>query len=159
MDFGVRMPELEVCIVVVELPDQPGIGIVASGAILSQTCLMHIVGAMTVDAYVARVAENGGGMAGLTTERSVLAYERETAQIMVKSNLFLPGNFVVALAALFTLLIFVNIVLLVAAVTGGINFLGFGADRMACLANQAFMRTNECKIGVCVVVEFSVRPT
>ncbi len=37
MDFGVRVPELEVRIIVVETPDQPGIGIVAIGATLSES--------------------------------------------------------------------------------------------------------------------------
>ena len=159
MDFGVCVPEFEVRIIVVETPNQPGVGIMAIGATLSQALFMHIVGAMTVDACVAGITKDGGGMTGFTTDCGMLADERETAQIMVESNFFLPGNFIVTLVALGALFIFMNIVLFVAAVTGGINFLCFSANGMTCLADQVFMRTVEREIGVCVVIKFCILPS
>jgi len=159
MDFGVRVPELEVRIIVVETPDQPGIGVVAVGATLSEATFMHVVWAMTVDACVAGITKDGGGMTGFTTDCGMLADERETAQIMVESNFFLPGNFIVTLVALGALFIFMNIVLFVAAVTSGINFLCFSANCMTCLAGQVFMRTVEREIGVCVVIKFCILPS
>ena len=45
------MPEPEVCVIVIEAPDQPGIRIVALRAIFTQATLMNIVAAMTVDAF------------------------------------------------------------------------------------------------------------
>ena len=159
MDFTVRVPELEVRIIVVETPDQPGIGIVAVSTTLSEATFMHVVRAMTVDTCVASITKDGGGMAGFTTDCGMLADERETAQIMVESNFFLPGNFIVTLVALGALFIFMNIVLFVAVVTSGINFLCFSTNCMTCLADQVFMRTVEREIGVCVVVKFCILPS
>ena len=67
MDFGVRIPELEVRVVVVELPNQPGIGVMTSGAILPQASFVDIVGAMAVDTDVAGITKNGGCMASFAT--------------------------------------------------------------------------------------------
>lgn len=159
MDFGVRVPEFEVRIIVIETPDQPGIGVVAVGTTLSEATFMHIIGAMAVDTFVAGITKDGGGMAGFTTDCGMLADEREAAQIMVESNFFLPGNFIVTLPTLGALLFLMNIVLFVTAVTGGINFLCFSANRMTCLADQIFMRAVEREIGVCVVVKFCVLPS
>jgi hypothetical protein len=150
MNFGVRVPELEVRIIVVETPDQPGVGIVAIGA---------IIWAMTVDACVAGITKDGGGMTGFTADCGMLADERETTQVMVESNFFLPGNFIVTLAALGALFFFMNIVLFVTAVTGGINFFGFGANGMTCFTDQLFMRAIEREIGVCVVIKFCILPS
>ena len=88
-----------------------------------------------------------------------MADERETAQIMVESNFFLPGNFIVTLAALGALLILMNIVLFVTAVTGGINFFCFSANGMTCFTDQLFMRAVECEISVCVVIKFCILPS
>ena len=159
MDFGVRMPELEVRIIVVETPDQPGIGVVAICANLSKATFMHIVGAMTVDACVAGITKHGGGMTGFTTECGVLAYERETAQIVIESNFFPPGNFIVTLSALASLFFFMSIVLFVAAVTGAINFFCFSTNGVTGLAHQIFMRAVEREIGICIVVKFSILPS
>jgi len=79
MHFGVRMPEFEVGVIVVEVPDQPGIGIVAIGTILSQALLVHVVGAMTVNTSVVGLSKHGGRMAGLAAECGMLSYEGETA--------------------------------------------------------------------------------
>lgn len=159
VDLGVRKSQLEVGIVVFEVPDQPGIGIVAIGAALTQTLFVHIVVGMAIDASVTRVTKNRGCMAGFATQCSVLTDERETAQIMVESNFFLPGNFVVTLIAFAALLFFVNVVLLVTVVTGGINFFRFGTDRVAGLADQALVRAVEREIGVCVVIKFCIFPS
>ena len=159
MDFGVRMPELEVCIIVVKAPDQPGVGIVAVCAFLSQPKFVYIIGAMAVITGSAGVAKHGGGMAGLAAEYSMLADEWKTAQVMVESNFMWPGNFIMALVTFVALLIFMDIVLFVAAVTDRINFFGFGANCMTCLACQIFVRAVECEIGVCIVVKFCIDPS
>ena len=158
MHFGVRMPEHEVGSIVIEVPDQPGIGIVAIGTILSQALFVHIVRAVTVDTGLVGLTKNRGRMAGLATEYGMLAYEGKTAQVMVESNALLPGLFIVALIALVALILLVDIVLPVAAVTVGIDFLGPGTDHVTCLADQVFMRAVKCKIGVCIMVEFCILP-
>jgi len=158
MDFGMRMPEFEIGIVMIEAPDQPGIGVVAACAILPQDEFVDIVVAMTVEACTLGIAKNGRGMAGFTTEHGMLTYERKFTQIMVKSNCVLPGDLAVALLTLVTLFVVMGIVLFMAAVTAGIDFFCFGANGMTCLAYQVLMRAVEREIGVCVMVEFSISP-
>lgn len=97
-------------------------------------------------------------MAGFAAEHGMLAYERKFTQIMVKSNRVLPVDLAVALFTLDALSFLVGIVLFVATVTGGIDFFGFGANRMTGLAYQVLMRAVKCEIGVCVVVEFRIPP-
>ena len=48
---------------------------------------------------------------------------------MVKSNLVLPGNLIVTLSALGALFLLVGIIQLMAAITGGVDFLGFSAGK------------------------------
>lgn len=158
MDFGMRMPEFEIGIVVIEAPDQPGIGVVATCTILTEAEFVNIVAAMTINTFIALIAKNGRCMAGFTAEHGMLAYEREFTQIMVKSHRVLPGDLAVALFTLDALSFLVGIVLFMATVTGGIDFLGFGTNRMTGLAYQVLMRAVKCEIGVCVVVEFRIPP-
>jgi hypothetical protein len=119
---------------------------------------VHIVIAMTVVACVFGITKNGRAVAGFTTKGGMLAYQREFAQIMVKPNRVLPGNLAVTLLTLLTLFVVMGIVLFVTTIAGGIDFLGFGAYGMTCLAYQVLMRTVECEIGVCVMVEFCIPP-
>jgi hypothetical protein len=158
MDFGMRMPEFEIGIVMIEAPDQPGIGVVTAFTIFSQTEFVDIVVAVTVQACTLSIAKNGRGMAGFAAEYGMLAYQRKFTQVMVKTNRVLPGNLTVALLTIFTLFVVVGVVLFMATVTTGIDFLGFGAYGMTCLAYQVLMCTVECEIGVCVMIEFCIPP-
>ena len=63
-----------------------------------------------------------------------------------------------ALVAMFSLLALVGIVLLVTAVTVGIDFLGVGAKRVAGFAGEIPVRTVECEIGVGGMIELGVWP-
>ncbi len=63
-----------------------------------------------------------------------------------------------ALVAMFSLLALVGIVLLVTAVTVGIDFLGVGTERVAGFAGEIPVRTVECEIGVGGMIELGVRP-
>lgn len=67
---------------------------------------------------------------------------------MVEADVLQPGDFFVALVALGALFSFVDIVLFMAAVAVGIDFLGFGAEDVAGLAGQAIVRPVEREIGV-----------
>ena len=72
---------------------------------------------------------------------------------MVKANLVLPGNLIVTLATLGTLFFLVGIIQLVAAITGGIDFLGFSASSVASFAFQFFMPTSEWEVGLSVMIK------
>jgi hypothetical protein len=72
---------------------------------------------------------------------------------MIKANLVLPGNFVVTLITLGTLVFLVDIVLLMAAVTGGIDCPGFITGKVTSRAHQFFMATLQREVGFSVVIE------
>lgn len=59
LQAGVGAIEHEVGLsIVIELPDQPVVGVVASGAVQPQSSLVDIIFAMTVDALICRVVES-----------------------------------------------------------------------------------------------------
>ncbi len=72
---------------------------------------------------------------------------------MVKANLVLPGNLIVALLAPGTLLFLVGIIQLMAAITGGVDFLGFSASSVASFAFQFFMPASEWEVGLSVMIK------
>ena len=159
MDFSVSIPEFEIRIFVVKPPDQPGIGIVAFAAILSQTLLVQIVVAVTVDTEVAGITKNGRYMARFTADHGMLTDECEIAQVVIETNFVLPGNIIVTLIAAGALVTLVHIILLMAAVTVYFDFFGLGAKRMTCLAYQTFMCAFEREFSVCAVIKFDIPPT
>jgi hypothetical protein len=159
MDFRVSIPEFEIRIFVVKLPDQPGIGIVAFAAIFSQTLLVQIVVAVTIDTEVAGITKDGRYMARFTADHGMLTDECEIAQVVIETNLVLPGNIIVTLIAAGALVTLVHIILFMAAVTVFFDFFGLGAKRMACLAYQVFMCTFEREFGVYAVIKFDIPPT
>ncbi len=62
------------------------------------------------------------------------------------------------LIAFGSLFAFVGIVLFVAAVAVGVDFLGFGSEGVTGLAGQVVMRAVEREIRIRPVIEFRVRP-
>jgi hypothetical protein len=72
---------------------------------------------------------------------------------MIKTNLVLPGNLIVTLVALGTLVFLVDIVRLVAAITGGIDFPVFITGKMTSRTHQFFMSTLQREIGFSVVIK------
>ena len=64
-----------------------------------------------------------------------------------------------ALVALFPLLALVHVVLLVAAVAVGVDFLGIGTQRMAGFAGEIAVRAVAREIGVGGMIERSRRPS
>jgi hypothetical protein len=92
-------------------------------------------------------------MTGFTADRGMLTNQRENTDVMIKSNLVLPGNLIVALAALGALFLLVGIIQLVAAITGGVDFPAFGVGKVAGRTQQFFMPTLEREVGFGVMVE------
>jgi len=72
---------------------------------------------------------------------------------MIKANLVLPGNLIVTLATLGALVFLVDIVRLMATVTGGIDFPVFITGKMASRAHQFFMSTLQREIGFSVMIK------
>lgn len=58
MHLGMSVLEFEIGIVVIELPDQPGIGVVATCTILTEAEFVYIVGAMTIYTFIALIAKS-----------------------------------------------------------------------------------------------------
>lgn len=158
MKFSMGLPEFEVCLVVVERPDQPVIRVMAQRTVLSERFFVYVIGAMAVDTLTAGVIEDRCGVTGLTARCGMLADQREIGQIVIKADILQPGNFAVTLIAFDALLALVHVVLFVTAVAGGVNFLGFGTEGVTGLARQAVVRAMEREIGISPMIEFCVRP-
>jgi hypothetical protein len=92
-------------------------------------------------------------MTGFTTDRVMLTNQWENTQVMVETNLVLPGNFVMTLVALGALFLLMRIVQLMAAITGGIDLPGFITGKMASRAQQFLMPTPQGEVGFSVVIE------
>ena len=101
----------------VELPEPPAIGVVASFAFLAKALFMMIVFLMTGEALLLGILERVTGMAFLTGHHGMLSYEGECGDVMVEKDLFCPAFLVMAPVALFMLLFLVDIVFLVAGNT------------------------------------------
>ena len=72
---------------------------------------------------------------------------------MVKANLVLPGNLIVTLVTLGSLFFLVDIIRFVTAVTGGVDFPGFGAGKVAGRAPQLFMPAFKREVGFSVMIK------
>jgi hypothetical protein len=72
MRFSMRVPQFEAGFIVVEAPDQPGVGIVAIGAILAENALMSIIITMAINALLTRIAKHRREVAGFAAHHSVL---------------------------------------------------------------------------------------
>lgn len=104
-------------------------------AIVTECLLVHVVLCMTVIALAAGVPETSIQVTGLAAYDTVLANEWEHCQLMIKAYILQPPAFVaVALAAGFTQLPLMDIVLLVATEAAGIQFLFIQITGMTGLA-------------------------
>jgi len=92
-------------------------------------------------------------MTGFTTGRVMLTNQWENTQVMVKAYLVLPRNLIVTLATLGALFFLVDIVRLMAAITGGIDFPGFITGKVASLAHQFFVSTLQREVGFIVMIK------
>ncbi len=92
-------------------------------------------------------------MTGFTADRGMLPNQREVTDVMIKLNLVLPGNLIVTLAALGALFLLVDIIQLVAAITGGVDFLAFGTGKVAGRAQQFFMPPLEREVGFNIMIK------
>ena len=72
---------------------------------------------------------------------------------MVEANLVLPGNLIVTLVALGALFLFMGIVQLMTAITGGIDFPGFITGKVASRTQQFLMSPPQRKVGFSVMIE------
>ena len=108
---------------------------------------------MTIVTAITGIAKNRSQMTGFTTGRVMLANQWENTQVMVKAYLVLPRNLIVTLATLGALFFLVDIVQLMAAVTGGIDFPGFITGKVASLAHQFFMSTLQREVGFSVMIK------
>lgn len=128
-------------------------------AVSTERLFMHIVGPMAVETLLLGNAEYRCLMAAFTTRHRMLANQWKCAQVVVVTDVLQPGGFLVAVIAMRPQVLLMGIVLLVTAVTSGIDFLCFGSQYMAGVANQVLVRTIEREIGIGIVIEFGLLPS
>ena len=84
---------------VVELPIAPTVRVVAGNALFAQVLLVHVLGTVTTDAFVGRLAECPRRMAFLAGNADMQADQRKTGEVMVELHLVSPASLVVAMLA------------------------------------------------------------
>lgn len=77
MQLAVRTVEAEVGLVMIELPDQPGVGIVAYRAIRAQCLLVHIVVFVAFDTVGTGIGKFRRAVAGFAAQHGMLADQRK----------------------------------------------------------------------------------
>lgn len=84
---------------VVELPVAPSVRVVTGTAFPTQVFLVHVLGTVTADAFVGRLAECPRRMAFLAGNADMQADQRKTGEVMVELHLVAPASLVVAMLA------------------------------------------------------------
>ena len=97
-------------------------------------------------------------MTGFTTGCVMLANQWENTQVMVKANLVLPGDLIVALLTAFALFLLMGIIQLMAAITCGVDFLGFSVRRVTSFTFKFFMLASQREVGFFVMIKGRLIP-
>ena len=85
--------------IVVELPDQPVVGVVTHRAIEAELLFVDIVLRMAVHAFARRIAERRIRMTAFTRDRCMESEQRELRDVMIETNRFGPALLAVAVLA------------------------------------------------------------
>ena len=126
-ELGVRAIQPEVRLgIVVEGPDTPVIGRVAVRALVAKVSLVHVIRPMTIQAFRRCVLEFLVDVTGLAGCRRVQASQGKRAQVMIESQLGLPGLYAMAVPAASTQRLLVCIVATMAADAARLEFLFLG---------------------------------
>lgn len=101
----------EVCLfTVVELPQRPAIGVMATPAVRTQTSLMYIIRLMTCITVTGRPLELGRQVTLLARRYRMQANERETCHVMHEAYAVTPAILIMTVLTLLALLALVDIV-------------------------------------------------
>ena len=90
MQIFMRAFNFEICLVMVKLPDQPVIRVVALLAIRTQCLFVYVIIEVTVDTLFFDIFKRRRQMAGFTAHYSMLPQQRIITQIMVVAHIFQP---------------------------------------------------------------------
>lgn len=90
MQPSMRVSEFKRGLIMIEFPYQPRIGIMTGGTVLAEFLLVYIIIAVTIDTLAGGATKNRGQVAGFATQGGMLTDERETADIMIETNLMMP---------------------------------------------------------------------
>lgn len=153
----VRTLELEIRIIMIELPDQPGIRIVATIALLTKGSLMSVILLVTVITGLTCILECRGWVAGFAPHHGMLTNQREFTEVVIVAHILQPpGSFVMTVVAKLAFLLLVRVLVLVTAVTIGIEFHILGTHLVTGLATGLLVSTTQWKLGFLAMVEFGL---
>ena len=90
MDVCVHTLEREVRFIVVEGPDQPGVGCVANVAIFTQRLFVYVVVGVTGLAVAVDVLESGAQMTGLASRNRMQADQGKISEFVIEAHILHP---------------------------------------------------------------------
>jgi len=143
---------------VIESPYFPAIRVVALLAEFAKPPFVLIIRLMTGQALDRGVLVLGGQMAFLTGHYCMQADQRETRNVMLKTDLCLPAFHAVAFIAFFTLFACMRVVEVVAGITVRLHFLLEDVCFMTGGAGGLFMLTLQFEFCIFVMVELGLAP-
>jgi hypothetical protein len=144
--------------IVIEGPQQPGIGIVAVTTLLTHAPLMGLIGLVTGEAGGIRLLKFSTEMAGFASSNTVYSNEGKPCNVMLEKELYIPTAFIVTIATILTQFILVHIK---RPVTGDTYSLFQTVHRHATMTGatyQILVFALERKLGVLSMIELHLGP-
>ena len=144
---------------VVENPQRPAVRVMAAVAGRAEAMAMFVVALMTIDTGAGSILVSRRKMTLFTGGNGMQTDERKSSQIMVEEYLLSPRVLVVTVLAMLPFLTVVDIVIRVAAVAVGCQFISFFFSRMTVATGHLVVGATQREFRVLVVIELDLLPT
>ena len=131
----------------------------AAIAVRTKALTMFVVALVTVDTGSGSIFVSRRKMTLFTGHNGMQADEGELSQIVIEEYLLSPRVLVVTVLAMLPLLTVVDIVIRVAAVAAGCQFISFFFSRMTVATGHLVVGATQREFRVLVVIELDLLPT
>lgn len=145
-------------LVMIERPQIPAIGVMTLLTVRAETCLVHIVILVTVQALMARRIKAAASMAVITGGHRMQAGQWKRTHVMIESHLRIPVDGTVATRALLAGLALMRVIGLMAGVTAGGRFCSVQIPLVTTDAGRLFMFTRQFILGITIMIETDAIP-
>lgn len=146
-------------LVMVEAPDQPVVGIVATTTVHAESFFVDIILGMTILTAAFLDLEGQLFVTALATGRRMLADQRKIRQVMVETQIFIPRLLAMTVLALPAQFLFMHILVPVTGQTVGWRLVPRFSRLMAGFTTGLPMRAAQGEIGFPVMIEVRLQPT
>lgn len=139
--------------VMIELPQRPGVRVMAGLAVRPKPLPVYIVVLVTRVAVARRIGEHRGQMTFLTGSDRMQSNQRKACHVMIKSQLPRPAALVMATTTLFTQLSRMHVIRLVAVLALRAQILLIQLTAVACTAEQLIMLPTQRKVRFGIMIK------